>query len=89
MKRKRKMQRTGSQGSNTRFCVGSSSQGRIFRPGQQSGQSRMQTADQGFQTPQQQTHHNNFQSPHSAPSPSQKNNVGHSTVAWGPCFNYG
>jgi hypothetical protein len=25
MERKRKMQRTGSQGSNTRFCVGSSS----------------------------------------------------------------
>jgi hypothetical protein len=30
MERKRKMQRTGSQGSNTRFCVGSSSQGPIF-----------------------------------------------------------
>jgi hypothetical protein len=29
-KRKRKMQRTGSQGSNTRFHVGSSSQGPIF-----------------------------------------------------------
>jgi hypothetical protein len=29
MERKRKMQRTGSQGSNTRFCVGSSSQGPI------------------------------------------------------------
>jgi hypothetical protein len=28
--RKRKMQHTGSQGSNTRFCVGSSSQGPIF-----------------------------------------------------------
>jgi hypothetical protein len=46
--RKRKMQHTGSQGSNTRFCVGSSSQGPIFRPGQQSGHSRMQTAGQGF-----------------------------------------
>jgi hypothetical protein len=33
MERKRKMQRTGSQGSNTRFCVGPSSQGPIFRPG--------------------------------------------------------
>jgi hypothetical protein len=30
MERKRKMQRTGSQGSNTRFRVGSSSQGTIF-----------------------------------------------------------
>jgi hypothetical protein len=34
MERKRKMQRTGSQGSNTRFHVGSSSQGPNFRPGQ-------------------------------------------------------
>jgi hypothetical protein len=30
MERKRKMQRTGSQGSNTRFRVGSSSQGPVF-----------------------------------------------------------
>jgi hypothetical protein len=30
MERKRKMQCTGSQGSNTKFCVGSSSQGPIF-----------------------------------------------------------
>jgi hypothetical protein len=52
MEQKRKMQHTGSQGSNTRLCVGSSSQGPIFRPGQQSEQSRMQTAGQGFQTPQ-------------------------------------
>jgi hypothetical protein len=34
IERKRKMQRTRSQGGNTRFCVGSSSQGPIFRPGQ-------------------------------------------------------
>jgi hypothetical protein len=34
MERKRKMQHTGSQGDNTRFRVGSSSQGPIFRPGQ-------------------------------------------------------
>jgi hypothetical protein len=33
MERKRKVQRTGSQGSNSRFCVGSSSQGPVFRPG--------------------------------------------------------
>jgi hypothetical protein len=33
MERKRKMQCTGSQGSNTRFHVGSSSQGPNFYPG--------------------------------------------------------
>jgi hypothetical protein len=32
MERKRKMQRTGAQGSNTRFRVGSSSRGHVFRP---------------------------------------------------------
>jgi hypothetical protein len=42
MERKRKMQRTGSQGSNMRFCVGSSSQGPNFCLGQWSGQPRMQ-----------------------------------------------
>jgi hypothetical protein len=52
MERNRKMQHTGSQGSNTRFHVSSSSQGPIFRPGQQSGQQRMQATGQGFQTPQ-------------------------------------
>jgi hypothetical protein len=36
MERKRKMQCTGSQGGNTRFCLGSSSQGLVFRLGQQS-----------------------------------------------------
>jgi hypothetical protein len=30
MERKRKMQRTGSQGGNTRFHIGSSSQGPVF-----------------------------------------------------------
>jgi hypothetical protein len=54
MERKRKMQRTGPQGSNTRVHVGSSSQGPNFHPGQQSGQPRMQAAGQGFHTPQQQ-----------------------------------
>jgi hypothetical protein len=54
MEHKRKMQRIGSQGSNTRFRVGSSSQGPNFCPGQQSGQLRMQAAGQGFQTPQRQ-----------------------------------
>jgi hypothetical protein len=33
MERKRKIQHTGSQGSNTRFHVGSSSQGPNFHPG--------------------------------------------------------
>jgi hypothetical protein len=49
MERKRKMQRTGAQGSHKRFCDGSSSQGPIFHPGQQQ---RMQVAEQGFETPQ-------------------------------------
>jgi hypothetical protein len=48
MERKRKMQCTSSQGSNTRFCVGSSSQGPNFCPSQQNGQLRMQTVGQGF-----------------------------------------
>jgi hypothetical protein len=52
MERKRKMQCTGSQGSNTRLHVGSSSQGPVFRPSQQSGQPRVQAASQGFQSPQ-------------------------------------
>jgi hypothetical protein len=37
IERKRKMQRTGPQGSNTRVRVGSSSQGPNLRPGQQIG----------------------------------------------------
>jgi hypothetical protein len=41
MERKRKMQHTGSQGSNTRFRVGSSSRGPVLRPVQQSGQPRV------------------------------------------------
>jgi hypothetical protein len=52
MERKRRIQRTGSQGSNTRFRVGSSSRGPAFHPVQQSGQPRVQAASQGFQTPQ-------------------------------------
>jgi hypothetical protein len=52
MERKRKMQRNGSQGSNTRYRVGSSSRGHVFRPVQQSGQPRVQTMGQGFQMPQ-------------------------------------
>jgi hypothetical protein len=52
MERKRKMQGTGSQGGNTIFRVGSSSEGPVFRPDQQSGQPRVKAAGQGFQTPQ-------------------------------------
>jgi hypothetical protein len=52
MEQKRKMQRTGPQGSNTRIHVGSSSQGTTFYLGQQIGQPRMQAMGQGFQTPQ-------------------------------------
>jgi hypothetical protein len=52
MERKRKMQCTGPQGSNTGIHVGSSSQGPNFYPGQQIGQPRMQAMGQGFQTPQ-------------------------------------
>jgi hypothetical protein len=74
MERKRKMQRTGSQGSNTRFYVGSSSQEPMFRPGQQSAQPRVQAASQGFQTSQRQIQRPNFQSPRSALPPPQRNN---------------
>jgi hypothetical protein len=48
MERKRKMQRTGPHGSNTRIHVGSSSQGPNFHLGQQIGQPRMQAMGQGF-----------------------------------------
>jgi hypothetical protein len=74
MERKRKMQHTGLQGSITRFHVGSSSQRPIFYPGQQSGLPRVQAAGQGFQTPQRQIQHPNFQYPLSTPPPSQRNN---------------
>jgi hypothetical protein len=83
------MQRTRSQGSNTRFHVGSSSQGPNFRSGQQSGQQRMQAVGQGFQTLQWQIQCNNFQSPHSAPLPLQQNNNAHNTGVVGPCYSCG
>jgi hypothetical protein len=60
MEWKRKMERTGPQGSNTRVHVGSSLQGPNFRPGQQIGQSKMQAIGQGFQTPQYQSQRTNF-----------------------------
>jgi hypothetical protein len=89
MERKRKMQRTGPQGSNTRFRVGSSSRGLVFCPVQQSGQPRVQAASQGFQTPQRQIQHHNFQSPRSAPPPLQRNNNAQNTSVVGPCFSCG
>jgi hypothetical protein len=89
LERKRKMQHTGSHGSNTRFCVGSSSERPIFRPVQQSGQPRVQAASQGFQTPQRQIQRPNFQSPRSAPAPPQRNNNAQNTGVVGPCFSCG
>jgi hypothetical protein len=83
------MQLTGSQGSNTRFRVSSSSQGPIFRPGQQSGQPRVQAVGQGFQTPQRQIQCPNFQSPRSAPPPPQRNNNSQNSDVVGPCYNCG
>jgi hypothetical protein len=51
LERKRKMQHTGPQGSNTRVCVGSSLQGPNLRSGEQIGHHRMRTMGQGCQTP--------------------------------------
>jgi hypothetical protein len=67
------MQHTRPQGSNTRIHVGSSSQGPNFRLGQQLGQHRMQAMGQGFQTPQRQIQHPNFQTSRSAQPPPQRN----------------
>jgi hypothetical protein len=85
MEQKRKMQRTGPQGSDTRFRVGSSSQGPNFRSVQQMGQPKMQAMGQGFQTPQRQIQHPNFQSPRSAPPPPQRNNNTQNSHVVGPC----
>jgi hypothetical protein len=49
----------------------------------------MQTMGQGFQTPQRQIQCPNFQTSRFVPSPPQRNNIGQSTVARGPCFNCG
>jgi hypothetical protein len=89
MERKRKMQRPGSQGSNTRFRVGSLSRGPVFRPVQQSAQPRVQAAGQGFQTPQRQIQRPNFQSPRSASPPLQRSNNAQNTGIVGPCFSCG
>jgi hypothetical protein len=45
MEQKRKMQRTGSQGSNTRFRVGSSSRGPVFRPCMHTNSNRVREGD--------------------------------------------
>jgi hypothetical protein len=89
MERKRKMQRIRSQGSNTRFRVGSSSRGPVFRPVQQSGQPRVQAVGQGFQTPQRQIQHPKFQSPRSAPPPPQRSDNAQNTGVVGQCFSCG
>jgi hypothetical protein len=49
----------------------------------------MQAMGQGFRTPQCQIQHTSVQSPRSAPSPPQRNNIGQSTIARGPYFNCG
>jgi hypothetical protein len=49
----------------------------------------MQTMGQGFQTPQRQIQRPNFQTSRSTPPPPQRNNIGQSTVAWGPYFKCG
>jgi hypothetical protein len=89
MERKRKMQRTGSHGSKTRFRIGSSSQGPIFQPSQQSGQPRVQAAGQGFQSPQRQIQCPNFQSPRSAPPPPQRNINAQNSGVVGPRYSCG
>jgi hypothetical protein len=89
MERKRKMQRTGPQGSNTRFCIGSASRGPVFCPVQQSVQPRVQATSQGFQTLQRQIQHPNFQSPRSTPPPPQRNNNAQNTGVVGSCFSCG
>jgi hypothetical protein len=61
----------------------------VFRPGQQSGHPRVQAASQGFQTTQRQIQRPNFQSPHAAPSPPQRNNNAQNTSVVGPCYSCG
>jgi hypothetical protein len=86
MERKRKMQSTGAQRSHKKFHDGSFSQGPIFHPGQQQ---RMQAAVWGFQTPQHQIQHLNFQSPRSTPPPPQRNNNAQNYGVVGPCYSCG
>jgi hypothetical protein len=83
------MQRTRPQESNTRICVGSSSQGPNFHPGQQIGQLRMQAMGQGFQTPQRQVQCSNFQTSCSAQPPPQRNSNAQNSGVVGPCYSCG
>jgi hypothetical protein len=80
------MQHTGAQGSHKRFRDGSSSHGHVFHHGQQQ---RMQVVAQGFQTPQHQIQHPNFQSPRSALLPPQRNNNAQNSIVVGPCYSCG
>jgi hypothetical protein len=49
----------------------------------------VRAAGQGFQTPQRQIQHPNFQSPHSAPPPPQRNSNAQNTGVVGPCYSCG
>jgi hypothetical protein len=89
MEQKRKMQRTGPQGSNTRIRVSYSSQGHNFCPSQQIGQPRMQAMYQGFQSPQRQIQRLNFQTSHSAELPPQMNSNAQNYDIMGPCYSCG
>jgi hypothetical protein len=86
---RKKMQCSEAQVSNTRFRVGFSSQGPNFLLGQQSGQQRMQIVGHGFNTPQRQIQHPNFQTPRFALSSPQRDNQGQNIGAVGPSNNCG
>jgi hypothetical protein len=49
----------------------------------------MQDGGQGFQTPQQKIQCPNFQTPHSAPPPPQRNNNAQNPGVMGPCYSCG
>jgi hypothetical protein len=49
----------------------------------------VQAAGQGFQAPQRQIQRPNFQSPHSAPPPPQKNSNAQNSGVVGPCYSCG
>jgi hypothetical protein len=49
----------------------------------------VQAVGQGFQTPQRQIQRPNFQSPRSAPPPTQRSNNAQNTGVVGPCFSCG
>jgi hypothetical protein len=49
----------------------------------------VQAIGQGFQTPRRQIQHPNFQSPHSAPPPHQRNINAQNSSVVGPCYSCG